>query len=133
MCRDITPEQAQDYILGYTAGNDLSCRLHQQRDQSGGQYFFAKAFDKFAPIGPVLISPETFGNGDDIKLITRVNGQMRQESSCVKEQEFGPARILSHMSQGMCLSNSRRVSPNSDAFDTQESCNPFFFQLNIID
>jgi 2-keto-4-pentenoate hydratase/2-oxohepta-3-ene-1,7-dioic acid hydratase in catechol pathway len=51
-CRDITPDQAHEYILGYTVGNDLSCRFFQLPEQSGGQFFYAKAFDKFAPIEP---------------------------------------------------------------------------------
>jgi 2-keto-4-pentenoate hydratase/2-oxohepta-3-ene-1,7-dioic acid hydratase in catechol pathway len=99
-CRDLSPEESESYILGYTAGNDLSCRLHQLREQSGGQFFFAKAFDKFAPLGPTLISPEVFGQGEGLKLITRLNGEVVQESECMKDFIWTPAQILSHMSQG---------------------------------
>ncbi|KAH7494063.1 hypothetical protein FOMA001_g2173 [Fusarium oxysporum f. sp. matthiolae] len=79
-CRDVTPEDARDYILGYTVGNDLSCRLFQLPRNSGGQFFFAKAFDKFAPIGPTLISPEVFASSPSFTVITRVNGEIRQEA-----------------------------------------------------
>jgi 2-keto-4-pentenoate hydratase/2-oxohepta-3-ene-1,7-dioic acid hydratase in catechol pathway len=69
-------------------------------EQAGGQFFYAKAFDKFAPLGPTLISPEVFGNGKGIKLVTRVNGKVVQEVEILKDMIFNPARILSFMSQG---------------------------------
>lgn len=99
-CRDITPTQAESHILGYTAGNDISCRMFQVPEQCGGQFYFAKAFDKFAPLGPTLISPEIFGKGEGLKLITRVNGEVLQESEFMKDLIFSPAKILSWMSQG---------------------------------
>lgn len=69
-------------------------------DQCGGQFFFAKAFDKFAPLGPTLISPEVFKNGEGLKLITRVNGEVMQESEFMKDLIWDPRKILSRMSQG---------------------------------
>lgn len=69
-------------------------------EQNGGQFFFAKAFDKFAPLGPTLISPEVFGDGKGFKLITKVNGKVVQEVEILKDMIFDPARILSFMSQG---------------------------------
>ncbi|KAK4941705.1 hypothetical protein LTR10_018444 [Elasticomyces elasticus] len=102
-CRDISVEEAESYILGYTAGNDLSCRLFQMPEQSGGQFFYAKAFDKFAPIGPTLISPELFAGGKGLELITRVNGKVLQKSEFNKDLIFSPSRILSHMSQGTTI------------------------------
>ncbi|KAG4429946.1 hypothetical protein IFR05_014569 [Cadophora sp. M221] len=103
-CKDITPEQASDYILGYTVGNDLSCRLHQLPDQAGGQFFFAKAFDKFAPIGPVLVSPKIFETIDNPTLIMRVNGEVRQNTLIQGgDMIFSPEQVLSRMSQGTTI------------------------------
>lgn len=99
-CRDLSPEQAESYILGYTIGNDISCRLHQLPEQGGGQYFFAKGFDKFAPIGPVLVSQKEFRKAQEIKLITKLNGEIMQEVECFRDFIWTPAQILSHMSQG---------------------------------
>ncbi|KAJ3466678.1 hypothetical protein MRS44_004242 [Fusarium solani] len=99
-CRDVSPEDAKNYILGYTVGNDLSCRLFQLPKNSGGQFFFAKAFDKFAPIGPTLISPEVFADGTSFKVVTRVNGETRQEADLRRDMIFSPETVLSHMSQG---------------------------------
>ncbi|GAM83819.1 hypothetical protein ANO11243_018090 [Dothideomycetidae sp. 11243] len=100
---NLSPDQAQQNILGYTVGNDLSCRKYRLPDFSAGQFFFAKAFDKFAPIGPMLISPHLFEIGDGVKLVTKVNGEVRQDAEIVNDLIFSPAEILSHMSQGTTI------------------------------
>ena len=74
--------------------------MYQMPDQMASQFYFAKAFDKFAPLGPALISPELFGRGEGIKLVTRVNGEVMQECEVMEDLIFSPARILSWMSQG---------------------------------
>lgn len=69
-------------------------------EQSGGQFFYAKAFDKFAPIGPVLVSPESFNTTKKgARLVTRVNGEIKQNTVIGDDMIFEPARILSWMSQ----------------------------------
>jgi 2-keto-4-pentenoate hydratase/2-oxohepta-3-ene-1,7-dioic acid hydratase in catechol pathway len=89
-------------ILGYTIGNDISCRFFQLPEQSGGQFFYAKAFDKFAPIGPVLVSPESFNKTKKgARLTTRVNGETKQNAVIEDDMIFDPARVLSWMSQSM--------------------------------
>lgn len=101
-CKDVTPDEADDYILGYTIGNDLSCRYFQLSSNSGGQFFFAKAFDKFAPIGPLLLSTKEYNKtANGRKLQTRVNGKVVQHVELAKDMIFSPAQILSHMSQGV--------------------------------
>ena len=98
--KNVSVADAKNYILGYTVGNDLSCRMYQLPKNSAGQFFFAKAFDKFAPIGPTLVSPEIFGNGSAFKVVTKVNGEVRQAADLTSDLIFTPAKILSHMSQG---------------------------------
>ncbi|KAH8912910.1 hypothetical protein BR93DRAFT_942662 [Coniochaeta sp. PMI_546] len=102
-CKDVSVKDAKDYILGYTVGNDLSCRMYQLQKYSGGQFFFAKGFDKFAPIGPTLISPEIFGDGSSFSVVTRVNGEVRQKGEIHQDMIFAPAAVLSHMSQGTTI------------------------------
>ncbi|EAU38015.1 predicted protein [Aspergillus terreus NIH2624] len=103
-CRDITPEEASSYILGYTVGNDLSCRFFQLPEQSGGQFFYAKAFDKFAPIGPVLASPHIFHKAKaTASLVTRVNGEVRQNTVIQNDMICSPERVLSWMSQSTTI------------------------------
>ncbi|GAD93912.1 fumarylacetoacetate hydrolase [Paecilomyces variotii No. 5] len=103
-CRDLTPEEASEYILGYTIGNDLSCRFFQLPEQSGGQFFYAKAFDKFAPIGPVLVNPSTFAKSKaTANLVTRVNGEVKQNTTIRTDMIFTPERVLSWMSQSTTI------------------------------
>lgn len=78
----------------------MSCRKFQLPGVAGGQFFFAKAFDKFAPIGPALISPSLYAQIVRPIVITKVNGQIRQEADLQKDMVFSPGNILSHMSQG---------------------------------
>jgi 2-keto-4-pentenoate hydratase/2-oxohepta-3-ene-1,7-dioic acid hydratase in catechol pathway len=102
-CKDVTESQAKDYILGYTIGNDLTCRMFQLPGNMSGQFFFAKAFDHFAPIGPVLISPKLFESVKRNGLTLKVNGEVRQKADLHNDMIFSPERILSHMSQGTTI------------------------------
>ncbi|KAI0909082.1 fumarylacetoacetate hydrolase family protein [Ustulina deusta] len=101
-CKDATESEAVDAILGYTAGNDLSCRLFQMPNQAGGQFFYAKAFDDFAPIGPTLVSRDAFPMSD-ARMLLKVNGEKRQQADLAGDMVFGPAKILSFMSQGTTI------------------------------
>ena len=77
--------------------------MFQAPDKAAGQFFFAKAFDKFAPLGPTLISPDLMKSGEGMKLKTSINGEILQEvdlSLVAGDLVFSPAQILSHMSQG---------------------------------
>jgi 2-keto-4-pentenoate hydratase/2-oxohepta-3-ene-1,7-dioic acid hydratase in catechol pathway len=52
--RDVAEGDALDYVLGYTAANDVSARDAQFAD---GQWLRGKSFDTFAPIGPAIVTP----------------------------------------------------------------------------
>lgn len=80
--------------------------MYQLPRYSAGQFFFAKAFDKFAPIGPTLISAAMFADGMSFTMVTSVNGEVRQTAEFKKDMIFSPEQILSHMSQGK-----KRMSP----------------------
>jgi 2-keto-4-pentenoate hydratase/2-oxohepta-3-ene-1,7-dioic acid hydratase in catechol pathway len=73
-------------------------------DECGGQFFYAKAFDSFAPIGPVLVSPEELEkqkavNNGVVRLTTKVNGKILQDTDTTTGLYFGVNEILSSMSQ----------------------------------
>jgi len=98
--RDVSVEDASSYILGYTAGNDLTARLFQDPKRCAGQYTYAKAFDNFAPLGPTLISPAVF-EAQAKHLKTRVNGKVVQDSPL--DFVFSANQIISFLSQGTTL------------------------------
>jgi 2-keto-4-pentenoate hydratase/2-oxohepta-3-ene-1,7-dioic acid hydratase in catechol pathway len=75
ICRAVSADEALDYVLGYTCGNDVSAR-HWQRDDL--QWWRAKGADTFSPIGPVIA---TDLDPAALELTTRVNGEARQKTS----------------------------------------------------
>ncbi|KAM5366789.1 hypothetical protein ACJZ2D_010329 [Fusarium nematophilum] len=92
---------AIDCILGYAVRNDVSSRYWQIPERSGGQHSYAKSFDGFAPIGPVLISSSEI-SPENLDLITRVNSEERQNTK-VDNLLFDVAAIIKHLSRGTTL------------------------------
>ncbi|KAH7230302.1 hypothetical protein B0J15DRAFT_530733 [Fusarium solani] len=82
--RDVSVEEASNYILGYTVGTDLTARSYQDPKRGGGQFTRCKAFDGFAPLGPVLTTAEAFGDLEGHRIITKVNGKVFQDSACLR-------------------------------------------------
>lgn len=74
--RNIAPQDAGDYIAGYTIGNDFG--LHDFRDTDAGSMLRVKGSDTLAPVGPALVTDWDFR---DKQLVTRVNGQVKQQDS----------------------------------------------------
>ncbi|KAL2783613.1 hypothetical protein BJX66DRAFT_349296 [Aspergillus keveii] len=99
--KDIPENEADDYILGYTAGNDISSRFWQRPPHAGGQYCYAKGFDKFAPIGPTIRATH-LTNTSTLSLTTTVNGEERQ-SSLTGDMIFNTRHIVAHLSRGCTL------------------------------
>jgi 2-keto-4-pentenoate hydratase/2-oxohepta-3-ene-1,7-dioic acid hydratase in catechol pathway len=91
-----------DYVLGNTVGNDVSSRWWQQPAQSGNQHGYAKSFDQFAPIGPILCSPTWIPDLSKLILNTRVNGAERQLTG-TDDLIFDVPSIIKHLSRGMTL------------------------------
>jgi 2-keto-4-pentenoate hydratase/2-oxohepta-3-ene-1,7-dioic acid hydratase in catechol pathway len=99
--KNIPESEADDYILGYTVGNDISSRYWQRPPYSGGQYCYAKGFDKFAPIGPTIraTAKSDFSN---LMLRTLVNENQRQITS-TGDLIYNPRQIVAHVSKGCTL------------------------------
>ena len=75
LCREVPKERAHDVILGYTCGNDVTARDHQQHD---GQWTRGKSHDSFCPIGPWV---ETELDVRELAVQCAVDGQVRQDGS----------------------------------------------------
>jgi 2-keto-4-pentenoate hydratase/2-oxohepta-3-ene-1,7-dioic acid hydratase in catechol pathway len=97
--RHASEPEALDAVFGYTAANDVSARDLQFADQ---QWVRAKSIDTFCPLGPVIVTPEEFGDPQDKGLIARVNGETMQDSTTA-EMIFGVAEILSFLSRACTL------------------------------
>ena len=94
--RRVKPEEAYDYILGYTCFNDVTARDLQQKD---GQWTRAKSFDTFAPFGPWI---ETELDPSDLRVRSYLNGELKQDSS-TRELVFSVPEIVSFVSNIMTL------------------------------
>lgn len=97
--RNVSQEDAMDYVLGYTCSNDVTARIHQFR---GAQWGFGKGFDGFAPMGPCIVSASSIPNPASIVLKTILNGETMQEGS-VDDMIFSIPKIVSYLSQGTTL------------------------------
>jgi 2-keto-4-pentenoate hydratase/2-oxohepta-3-ene-1,7-dioic acid hydratase in catechol pathway len=73
--RNIPPENAHQYILGYTCLNDVTARDLQKKDL---QWTRSKSFDTFCPFGPWV---ETEVEPDNLVVSGRLNGILKQHSS----------------------------------------------------
>jgi 2-keto-4-pentenoate hydratase/2-oxohepta-3-ene-1,7-dioic acid hydratase in catechol pathway len=93
---NISPEEAREFILGYTCINDVTARDLQKED---GQWTRAKGFDTFAPLGPWIV---TSINPDNLKIESYLNGERRQSASTAQLIFKVPA-LVSFISQVMTL------------------------------
>jgi hypothetical protein len=91
----------EEFLLGYTIGNDVSSRYWQMPERSGGQHGYAKSFDQFGPIGPVIVSTSEIPQ-PHLDLKTSVNGEERQKSN-TSDLLFTVPQILEHLSRGTTL------------------------------
>ena len=78
-CRNVAPQEAFDYVLGYTCMNDVSQRNIQHGDQSG--WFRGKSLDTFGPIGPQIVLHKDIGDPQKLRLQCRLNGRIVQDAS----------------------------------------------------
>jgi 2-keto-4-pentenoate hydratase/2-oxohepta-3-ene-1,7-dioic acid hydratase in catechol pathway len=77
-CKNAGLENALDFVLGYTCGNDVSAR-DWQKDFGGGQWCRGKTFDTFAPLGPALVLKDEIPNPNALSIKTILNGQTLQD------------------------------------------------------
>ena len=71
--RNVRPEHALQHVFGYAAANDVTARDQQRADV---QFTRAKSYDSFCPLGPWV---ETVLDPSDLHLVTRVNGEVKQD------------------------------------------------------
>lgn len=116
LCRNVSPEDAQEYIAGYTIGNDYG--LHDFRDTDAGSMLRVKGADTLAPIGPGIVT-DWDPRGKRIRTI--VNGEVKQDST-TDEMEWDMSYLVADIARTITLvpgdiifsgtpANSRTVYP----------------------
>ena len=76
--KNVAKEDAYDYVFGYTIMNDVSARNLQTRHK---QWYFGKSLDGFTPMGPCIVTKDEFINPPILKICSKVNGELRQNST----------------------------------------------------
>jgi 2-keto-4-pentenoate hydratase/2-oxohepta-3-ene-1,7-dioic acid hydratase in catechol pathway len=110
-CKNITEEQAKNAIFGYMILNDVSARDIQARDK---QFTRAKGFDTFAPCGPWITTADEVTDPQNLKMVTKVNGIVRQNSS-TSNMFLGVYSIVSMLSKVMTLEKGDIISTGTPA------------------
>ena len=95
----ISEKDAYDYVAGYSIMNDVSGREAQLGD---GQWFRGKSFDTFAPIGPVLVTPDEIPDPHALTVEALVDGVSMQTGSTA-DMIFKIPEILAYISQDITL------------------------------
>jgi len=101
-CKNVPEDEALQYVLGYTIGNDVSARNFQAREVSGGQFGYAKSFDGFAPVGPAIVSTRVIPDPQNLNYTTKVNGDLRQKTN-TSDMIWTVKKIIAHLSRGTTL------------------------------
>ncbi|MBM3897390.1 MAG: fumarylacetoacetate hydrolase family protein [Thaumarchaeota archaeon] len=97
-CKDVKM-RVNDNITGYVVFNDVTARDLQFKD---GQWTRGKSFDTFAPIGPWVVTADEIDNPQNLKVVSRVNGEIRQNSN-TRNMIFDVEAIVSFVSRVMTL------------------------------
>jgi 2-keto-4-pentenoate hydratase/2-oxohepta-3-ene-1,7-dioic acid hydratase in catechol pathway len=99
--RHIPRERAFEHVGGYAVGHDVSAR-DWQLNKPGKQWMAGKTFDTFAPVGPVLVTPDEVPDPHKLGIRLRLNGQTMQESS-TSQLIFGVDELIAYVSQVFTL------------------------------
>ena len=110
-CKNITEQDAMNYVFGYMILNDVSARDIQEMDK---QFTRAKSFDTFAPCGPWITTKDEINDPQNLKLLTKVNGITRQDSTTANMFIKIPS-IISILSRSMTLEPGDIISTGTAA------------------
>ena len=100
VARDVSEEDALNYVAGYATGNDFTARDLQL--ETGGQWLIGKTPDQFAPLGPYLVTADLVPDPNNLKLDCHVNGETRQDWN-TNDMIFNCKQIISYTSGRVTL------------------------------
>lgn len=116
---NVRPEEAKEYIFGYTCGNDFSLRDAQMRS---GQWLIGKTLPGFGPCGPCIVTADEYDLAAPKRIRSYVNGQLRQDGSTA-DMIFSCAQIISYASRYIKLCPGDLIftgTPSGVALEGQE-------------
>ena len=110
-CKNVNIDEASDAIFGYMVFNDVSARDIQFKDK---QFTRGKSFDSFAPCGPWITTKDEIKDAQNLKLTTKINGELRQNSS-TNNMFIKIPEIISKISKVMTLEKGDIISTGTPA------------------
>jgi 5-oxopent-3-ene-1,2,5-tricarboxylate decarboxylase / 2-hydroxyhepta-2,4-diene-1,7-dioate isomerase len=99
-CRKIKASRANDYIKGYTIGNDVTVR--DFITNTFRPPIKAKGFDTFLPLGPCVVTRDELEDVSNLNLRTKVNGEVRQQGN-TKDLMHSVPELIQYISDFMTL------------------------------
>ena len=110
-CKNVSVEDASKAVFGYMVFNDVSARDIQFKDK---QFTRGKSFDTFAPCGPWITTADEIKDAQNLKMTTKINGELRQNSSTSKMFIKIP-EIVSKISKVMTLEKGDIIATGTPA------------------
>jgi len=80
-CKEVTVEDAMDYVVGLMIFNDVSARDIQAREHANNVILMGKSFDGSCPLGPWLVTLDELEDPNNLEMKMYLNGVLRQDSS----------------------------------------------------
>jgi 2-keto-4-pentenoate hydratase/2-oxohepta-3-ene-1,7-dioic acid hydratase in catechol pathway len=99
--RDVPAARALDYVLGYTAGNDVSARWWQKH-AGASQWIRGKSFDTFCPLGPELVTADEIPDPQNLRLRCILNNEVMQDGH-TSDMIFSVPELIQFLSEGTTL------------------------------
>lgn len=99
--KNISKDNAMDYVLGFACANDVSARDWQIRKQKT-QWTRGKSFDTFCPIGPWIVTRDEIPDLGNLWIKSEINGKVYQDSNTA-DMIFDIPSIISNLSQSLTL------------------------------
>ena len=93
------PDEAVDYIAGFTVFNDITARDIQRKEMESGVFSFSKGIDTFCPIGPWIVTADEVPDMHELPMQLRVNGEVRQQGNTNQTRIKFPHLVAYHSPQ----------------------------------
>jgi 2-keto-4-pentenoate hydratase/2-oxohepta-3-ene-1,7-dioic acid hydratase in catechol pathway len=110
-CKNINVADAANAVFGYMIFNDVSARDIQFKDK---QFTRGKSFDSFAPCGPWITTVDEIQDPQNLKMTTKINGEIRQNSNS-NNMFIKIPEIISKISKVMTLEKGDIISTGTPA------------------
>ncbi|MDF2783246.1 MAG: putative fumarylacetoacetate hydrolase [Nitrososphaeraceae archaeon] len=120
----VSEEEALDSVFGYMIMHDVSARDIQFKDK---QFTRGKGIDTFAPCGPWITTKDEISDPQNLAIVTRVNDEVRQNSSSLN-MVIPIKRIISSLSSVMTIEAGDIISTGTPAGVAMSMADPKYLK-----